>query len=107
MKLRMTFLLMKVDESGAESDHVSAQHDSDDTEEEVQIHNEPNSDSDDEMSQPLSNFAYRSIYKGKYNTIWFCDPPSVRVHTRAENIFNGTPGVKSHARHVECNYGTY
>ncbi|KAL3265574.1 hypothetical protein HHI36_009779 [Cryptolaemus montrouzieri] len=58
---------MVFDESGAESDHVSNQHDSDDTEEEEQGHNEPSSD--DEMSQPLSNFAHRSIYIGKYNTI--------------------------------------
>ncbi|KAL3265427.1 hypothetical protein HHI36_009631 [Cryptolaemus montrouzieri] len=89
---------MVFDEIGAEFDHVSVQHDSDDTEEEVQVHNEPGSDNDDEMSQPLSNFAHRSIYKGKDNTIRFRDPPSVGNRTRAENIFTGT--------HVECNYGT-
>ncbi|KAL3274378.1 hypothetical protein HHI36_015776 [Cryptolaemus montrouzieri] len=92
---------MVFDESGAESDDVSVQYGADDTEEEVQVHNEPISDSDDEMFQPLSKFAHRSIYKGKDNTIWFRDPPSVRVRTRAENIFTGTPGVKLHARHAQ------
>lgn len=56
------------DESGAESDHVSVARDSDDTDEEAEIHNIPtidSDDSDDEMSQPLSNFAHRLIYKGK------------------------------------------
>ncbi|KAL3279788.1 hypothetical protein HHI36_017296 [Cryptolaemus montrouzieri] len=42
---------MVFDESGVESDHVNVQHDADDIEGEVQVHNEPNSDSDDEMSQ--------------------------------------------------------
>ncbi|XP_045455088.1 piggyBac transposable element-derived protein 4-like [Melitaea cinxia] len=94
------------DESGAESDHVSIQHDSDDTEKEEDEHPiEPNnSDSDNsdvEMSQPLSNFARRSIYKGKDNTVWYRNPPSSRVRTRAENIITGIPGVKPHAKNAQ------
>lgn len=58
------------DESDDVSDHVSVQHDSDDTEKEEDEHSiEPNNidgdNSDVEMSQPLNNFACRSINKGK------------------------------------------